>query len=171
MVIILSDLQCWAPTMMLPRDSSSMSRYSFSPYVPLCQSVALLVAYQGFVCLLRPSHFWSQTYEPLENFILLFFVLIVAGCLALSNWCCTTTIFAQPAQHKSNCKLCVMRSMCYIKPLTLDLCFPLSPSWIRSTGRSGILWLSSWKWWTEMSIQAQKLCTGLHTFLWVSAVC
>lgn len=53
-------------------------------------------------------------------------------------------------------------------PLTCG--FPLSPSWIQSTGRSGILWLSSLKWWTEMPLQALKLYIGLHNFLWVSPV-
>lgn len=48
----------------------------------------------------------------------------------------------------------------------LHMLFP-SPSWTRSTERSGILWLSSLKWWTEMPTQALKSCTGRHNFLWV----
>lgn len=205
-------LQCWAPTTMSPQDSFSMYRYGFfkSPNVLLwiCQSLAHVIPYQGFVCVLHPPHFWNLTYKPQEIFILLktitvmqvdptgkgsnldkknyfhqsltwmliflpwiVFVLFMAACFALPlpSCSCTTNMFVLLCvQHKS---IYTTHSVCYIKHRTLDLSFPLSPSWIRSTERSGILWLSSLKWWTEMPIQALKLCTGLHTFLWVSAVC
>lgn len=78
---------------------------------------------------------------------------------------CTTHMFALYVYSK---RATVKFTLCAIlSALPLTLCFPLSPSWIQSTGRNGILWLSSLKWWTEMPVQALKLCTGPHNFLWV----
>lgn len=58
---------------------------------------------------------------------------------------------------------CSFNTLCYYY-----VCPALYPSWTQSTERSGMLWLSSLKSWTEMPVQGLKLCTGLHTFLWVS---